>query len=174
VSGEVIPPNAVMYIGEMNSDGFYEVNKPVTDSHPYGVMFNDMTPIPVDGIGQCTADLPNWVRFDDSESGSGNGSGSISPGSSCGPRAGEWGLFSSETGFRSLSELDEDRLIINVILDPAVSDPDSGSGSGSGDDCETEVTFQECDPDTGERTNVTITFPNCVTVTRTPVSSSGG
>lgn len=52
----------------------------------------------------------------------------------------------------------------------------SGSGSGSGGgDCETtnEVTFRECDPTTGEQTDVTITFPGGVRVCRTPVASGG-
>lgn len=167
-SGETIPAGAVVKVGAMNDDGMYEVSKPTQNSYPYGIGFNDVSDIPATNTGQFTMEFPNWALFE--SEGSGSGYAEI-----VGPKANEWALFASETGFRVL-RFDEDNSFVNVIIDPfAVSDESSGSGSGSGEDCENtnEVTFRECDPTTGAQTDVTITFPNGIRVCRTPVGSGG-
>lgn len=137
VSGETIPPFALLrYVG-MTDDGFIQVNKPNEDDKADGV--NDGTEIAVDSTGMTSTDFPNWVAFEDTEESGGGGSGSPDPvvGEEWGPAAGQWYLRSGFLGFKVVGVRSERGLAFACRTYAPV---DGGSG-GSG---YIEVQFVEC------------------------------
>lgn len=110
VSGEVIPPHAVVRFACMNDDGALDVDKVNGDLIAHGVTNHDA--IPVDGYGFVTATFPNWARVDlDGVDATGSASASASSGASSGSggpivdcgaflgvREGSWSLHLARAG----------------------------------------------------------------------------
>ena len=58
VSGEEIPPYAVMFVTDTYDDGTLQVDKPDEDRATWPVVLNGPAAIPIDGYGSCTRDYP--------------------------------------------------------------------------------------------------------------------